>query len=435
MMVYDVTLNNLFIWTGAAWESVPASGDAGADGSVQYNDNGVVSGAANLQYNKASGYTSLRSGSALRAYVADNSVYSTISDRGAAGGLTIDNLNADGISLRIASTDVLNVYAGTAQVTGSATITGDLTVRTNKLAVTSTGVGIGTNSPSYLLDVRGTDTTVGLIAGATKGIRFVASASTSSIVGVDNTGAASYQPLSIGGSALDFSLNGSTAMTLNATGLGVGVASPVTRLQANKAGQTPGGTSAPNGALVISDTSNTSICLELGSNSAGIPYIQSRHISSFGFYDLVLQPTSGNVGVGVTPSASKLQVAGNIGLPNSCTASGETSGVFSIDVANLLALTGGNWRQASILVVYSGIDGTAANPTILQTVVTLTGLSTWNAISKNDIVGTASVAISNDTTTGARVTVTVPVGNSGSVYAMLLGGAGAATRPSMTINA
>jgi hypothetical protein len=109
--------------------------------------------------------------------------------------------------------------------------------------------------------------------------------------------------------------------------------------------------------------------------------------------------------------------------------------VFSIDVANLLTLTGGNWRQASILLVYSGVNTDLSNPTVLQTVVTLTGLSTWNTIAKNDIVGTASVAISNDTTTGARVTVTVPVGNSGSVYAMLLGGAGAATRPSMTINA
>jgi hypothetical protein len=151
--------------------------------------------------------------------------------------------------------------------------------------------------------------------------------------------------------------------------------------------------------------------------------------------DLVLNPNGGNVGVGVTPSANRFQVAGNIGLPNSCTASGETSGVFSIDVANLLTLTGGNWRQASILLVYSGVNTDLSNPTVLQTVVTLTGLSTWNTIAKNDIVGTASVAISNDTTTGARITVTVPVGNSGSVYAMLLGGAGASTRPSMTINA
>jgi len=43
---------------------------------------------------------------------------------------------------------------GTATL-ASATITGDLTVRTNKLAVTSTGVGIGTTTPNaaYILDL------------------------------------------------------------------------------------------------------------------------------------------------------------------------------------------------------------------------------------------------------------------------------------------
>ena len=52
MMVYDTTLNNLFIWTGAAWESVPASGDAGPDQAVQYNDNGVIVGDANFLWDK-----------------------------------------------------------------------------------------------------------------------------------------------------------------------------------------------------------------------------------------------------------------------------------------------------------------------------------------------------------------------------------------------
>ena len=40
-------------------------------------------------------------------------------------------------------------------VPGSATITGDLTVRTTKLAVTSTGVGCGTATPTDSLHVYG----------------------------------------------------------------------------------------------------------------------------------------------------------------------------------------------------------------------------------------------------------------------------------------
>ena len=269
----------------------------------------------------------------------------------------------------------------------SATITGALTVDTTTLVVNPSGyadrVGIGTETPGYDLEIAGAVRSSLAIRGNFAGgtdiahLRFVNA--NGSVVGDifsqnTNGGASdsaylSFNTTSSGTSAeryriasdgvATWSVAGTTAMTLNSTGLGVGV----------------------------------------------------------------------------VPANNKFQVAGNIGLPNSCTASGETSGVFSIDVANLLTLTGANWRQTSILIVYSGIDTGASNPTVLQTVVTLTGLATWNTISKNDIVGTASVAVSNDTTTGARITVTVPTGNSGSVYAMLLGGAGGTTRPSMTINA
>ncbi len=85
MMVYDTTLNNLFIWNGSAWESVPASGDAGANGAVQYNDNGIVTGATNFTYDKATGlvtgvrYLSSTSTGALPAFAvsAGNGFYNS----------------------------------------------------------------------------------------------------------------------------------------------------------------------------------------------------------------------------------------------------------------------------------------------------------------------------------------------------------------------
>jgi len=51
MMVFDTTLNNLFIWNGTAWTSVPDSGDS-TDTQVIFNDNGVLVGDAGLVYNK-----------------------------------------------------------------------------------------------------------------------------------------------------------------------------------------------------------------------------------------------------------------------------------------------------------------------------------------------------------------------------------------------
>jgi hypothetical protein len=58
-IVYDTTDNNIYFWNGTAWESIPGSGDAGANGSVQYNDNGTVSGASNFTYNKATSAVSI----------------------------------------------------------------------------------------------------------------------------------------------------------------------------------------------------------------------------------------------------------------------------------------------------------------------------------------------------------------------------------------
>jgi hypothetical protein len=141
------------------------------------------------------------------------------------------SMAASGTTKKITTNQILG-SGGTATL-ASATISGDLTVNTNVLKVDSTNdrVGVLTATPGFPLHVNGTDSNNVLFNGVTKGIRFSASASTSSISGVDNTGNLSYQPLTIEASTLNFSLSGTTAMTLNSTGLCVG-ASPDHKLQA-----------------------------------------------------------------------------------------------------------------------------------------------------------------------------------------------------------
>jgi hypothetical protein len=200
---------------------------------------------------------------------------------------------ASGTTKRISVNNILSsspTASGALTVTGlvtagSATITGDLTVDTSTLKVDSTNnrVGVLTASPQYPFHVVGTDTTNVLFAGVTKGVRFTQSASTSLITGVDNTGGASYQPLSIGGSAIDFSLSGTTAMTLDSTGLGIG-GTPTEKLSVNGS---------------------------IGFQNGGT---QRWHITATSGSDLVFTRSSvadrftitsdGNVGVGVTPSAT-----------------------------------------------------------------------------------------------------------------------------------
>ena len=51
MMVFDTDLNNLFIWNGTAWESIPSSGDS-LNTEVIFNDAGVLVGDPGLVYDK-----------------------------------------------------------------------------------------------------------------------------------------------------------------------------------------------------------------------------------------------------------------------------------------------------------------------------------------------------------------------------------------------
>ena len=227
-----------------------------------------------------------------------------------------------GTTKKITSNQILG-SGGTATL-ASATITGDLTVRTNKLAVTSTGVGIGTASPIYSLVVNGTDTTNVLFNGITKGVRFVANASGSVITGVDNTGFTSFQPLSIGGSTLDFSLSNSTAMTLNSTGLGVGV-TPSERLHVFSA-------ASPNVLVEGNAGTYAKYISKVGSKTWSAGYRSGTlqyEIQEDGVERFVIA-NGGNVGVGVSTfgtSAAKV-----LGLANATAPTTSPAGIGQLYV-------------------------------------------------------------------------------------------------------
>ncbi len=235
-------------------------------------------------------------------------------------------------------------------VPGSATISGDLTVRTNKLAVTSNGVGIGTATPAagFALDIQTAAGTAARIKGGSgsgQGSAYYVTlaASTSTLMaigdranifgGTPDTTASIYTGSGI---PLTFDVGGSTAMTLNATGLGVGAG--------------PGLTGSSRRALTVNAPTGQLSILELAVNSVTTGYLFSNatqtSLVSQGATFLTFDTNSnermridnaGNVGIGVTPT-NKLTIG--TGSFNSNTASGSAS-LYATVSQGLVAIADG----------------------------------------------------------------------------------------------
>ena len=169
-------------------------------------------------------------------------------------------------------------------VPGNATITGDLTVRTNKLKVDATGVGIGTTSP-----------TSGTLTVQTHYLLFPDSQTKIGDNGFCN-GAASDGNTQIqffGGKSLFFNEGASnTKMTLNSTGLGIGK-TPAARLDVGsaRAASVVGGIIGTTGTGVVADECqfliknvNTASGQNNGAGIGGLLEASASNKSSLLFY-------------------------------------------------------------------------------------------------------------------------------------------------------
>jgi hypothetical protein len=195
---------------------------------------------------------------------------------------------------------------------GSATITGDLTVDTSTLKVDSANnrVGVLTATPRVSLDVASGDiysagqvTWGGSSPTANQG--FLSYTGGNAVIG--STGATSLlfytngaERYSIGSTGIStWSVGGSTAMTLNSTGLGVGVTPSAGRLHIK------GG--AAQSPLVLDTLGYNQIVLQLNGANRGQIYADATNcfalVDSTGSNLRLVVTDTGNVGVGVTPSA------------------------------------------------------------------------------------------------------------------------------------
>lgn len=208
-------VGNVLTSIGGVWVSnVALSGAAaGANTQVQYNNSGTLGASANLTF--------------------------------------------DGTNLGLAG----GTASGVAYLNGSKVLTTG-----SALTFDGSTFKVSTANSSY----------IGLINGTTKGVRFGADTTGSSIEGVDNTGIASYQPLTFGGSYLSYAISGSEQMRLTSTGLGIGTSSPNASAILDAQSTTKGvrmpnmtttqknAISSPAAGLMVFDTTLSKLCVYTG---------------------------------------------------------------------------------------------------------------------------------------------------------------------------
>jgi len=233
--------------------------------------------------------------------------------------LTDTSMAASGTTKKVTVNQILG--AGGTATLASATITGDLTVDTSTLKVDSANnrVGIGTASPGagYALDVVGAARITaanGLVidkAGAGF-VDFLNSGNAGANVGTSGTGGlVIYTANGIGGAySVRHTIAGDgvatwsnvggvagTAMTLNSTGLGVGT-SPSYKIHALS--------TVPDVARFERSGAGGAARIQLVNGSGTVWYFRNGVndlVFNYEGTDLVTFGSTGNVGVGVTPSA------------------------------------------------------------------------------------------------------------------------------------
>lgn len=201
------------------------------------------------------------------------------------------------------------------------------TNNTQRVTVQSGGnVGIGTTSPiskMHIVDISGSAASF-LVSGASKGVRIGSTGSGSWIDGVDNTGFGSYQPLTVNGSQLTFSINNSPQVSINSLGnVGIGTTTVGAKLHVVGAGATSAkietaGTDGSNAALTLAGAGTNASWTMLTNNST-----LSGAVDSLGFYKnsgstgmKMVLTDSGSLGLGTTTVGAKLDIYGGAATTN-----------------------------------------------------------------------------------------------------------------------
>ena len=312
------TSGNVLTSNGTTWSSATISAAsvsaAGSTTQVQYNNAGAFAGSANLTFNgttlTAAGLAGPFNGT-VGATTANTGAFTTLSASSTVSGT--------GFSTYLASPPAIG---------GTAAAAGTFTTLTTSSTITDNG---GTaNGVTYLngskvvtsgsaLTFDGSLLNVTSFGGLRSTVTGGAYYTSYSIDGVYANGTDLYLYAPTGKSVLFYSnnaeamrLTSSSLYTASGINVGFGASNPLTRLSITSVANAPSPTlGTPSGGFSLLGSAGL-YGIYAGVSDSGNTWIQAMRNNTATAYDLLLQPSGGNVGIGTSSPGEKLEVSGNI---------------------------------------------------------------------------------------------------------------------------